>query len=917
MTNNIIPQESQTSGIFSRPENIAENHWQEWLDSCVKPQIIEKNVSTIYDSRKLDEILNRNSKRRHKHSTDLVPAWVVSGVDPLSGERWLSGVQCKPDKPPIKDGKPLKYTGASGYGVSPLFLELEDDEYWQKILNDTNQSIIITEGAKKSGCLLSANHAAISIPGVSTCRKKGRLHDLLKAYCTYGRTVYLCFDNDVITKRQVQLSLINLSRDIAANGAKVMIMEIPQDAPKGIDDYVAQEGYEIIDEIIKNAKTIEEWKEDLDNRWQLEQGRIQNSCRSKLAGHYKILEDIWGDNLRFNELKNTIEMNGEPINLEGLRLEISLNFDFDMSLGDAINAVERLGKINSYHPVKEYLEECIRMHPSPQEGIIDNIAQRYFQSSDPLHNAYLKKTLIAAVARIMEPGCQHDAVTVLVGRRHGIGKSSFWRELFGSQWFSDQIGEATKSEDDIQTLHKFWGLEYSEIESIYKKKDVASFKKFVSARTDVYRASYARTSKEHPRRSVLVGSSNEEEILTDPTGNRRFWLIPVKNMVPLQDLISQRDEMWAAAYLLYKSGASWELSDQEKQAQAIQNENYQQVDAWEFKIQSFLEQREEFFPEDLYDYLKIETPHQNDMVARRIAKILKNLNWDKERRRYGKYRRLVWVEQKAGVSQDTNLVNFDFFESLQNNRDNRDNRDKNENHLNFENSKGSSDNNAYVIGTESGQNRDKLEPLPDNIYNNSINNKDILIGTEPGQARTPDIAVFKEDRHGKSEFVPIEKESGQQHENTNLVAQDTPLSTQWQLHPSFKRNKTNTFHVEGITGRWVVDYLRDREEMIIMFTSPDGKQGQDSIPITQKTKYEIFKEIVCGCIWETERAILKGREFKVKIITRDTSGEYDYQWIQPCELLRTPAYPTSRLFYFRHGDRHLEVGSVAELKLIP
>ncbi|MBF2099137.1 MAG: hypothetical protein IGQ88_12305 [Gloeomargaritaceae cyanobacterium C42_A2020_066] len=67
-------------------------HRQEWLDSGVSPDIIERNVRSTNDPREVDELLNRNTDRRWRHSDNLVPAWVVDGLDPSSGERWGLGV---------------------------------------------------------------------------------------------------------------------------------------------------------------------------------------------------------------------------------------------------------------------------------------------------------------------------------------------------------------------------------------------------------------------------------------------------------------------------------------------------------------------------------------------------------------------------------------------------------------------------------------------------------------------------------------------------------------------------------------------------------------------------------------------------------------------------------------------------------
>ena len=64
----------------------------------------------------------------------------------------------------------------------------------------------------------------------------------------------------------------------------------------------------------------------------------------------------------------------------------------------------------------------------------------------PLNKCFGRKTLLAAVRRVFEPGCKFDHLLVLEGRQ-GAGKSSAWRILAGDENFSDQ---RVKWDDDKQ-----------------------------------------------------------------------------------------------------------------------------------------------------------------------------------------------------------------------------------------------------------------------------------------------------------------------------------------------------------------------------------------------------------------------------------------------------------------------------------
>jgi len=632
------------------PESIEEYHWLEWLKSAVLPSITSINVRSYLDALEVDKLLNRNNQSRWKHSDNLVPCWAVSGIDPLTDEPTLLGIQVKPDTPPLnKEGKPQKYIGASKYSATPLFLNTGIEKYWKGVIDDKLIPVLLAEGAKKAGAGLSIGHATISIPGVSTCRKKGRLHRSLELFTGFGRVFYFAFDNDVMAKRQVQTALLSMARELAAAGSKVMVICLPPGELKGMDDFIAAKGKEAFDELVESALTIEEWHEQIKETWREQLEEIKNTKRSKVARYAEVVRLGWGHELKYNELKSQIELSNSPIDLNQIRLRIALEFDVDVPMQDAQSIVESLATENTYHPVADYLDTLAQQYPQPDLTILDNLAQKYFGTFDPLHNIYLKKTLIAAVARIKKPGCKHDTSTILVGKQ-GAGKSTFWRHLFGDEWFTDELGDANEK-DELMKLHRFWCLEWSEFETVYKRKDVSSLKKFMTSTIDAFRTPYSRSVKEYPRSCVLVGTTNEQEILSDPTGSRRFWIIPVNGFIPLDQLDEERDQIWAAAYALYQSGEKWWLNQDESELQEEINKDFQTQDPWAEPIQEFLQRHDTATISQIFHHLSIEPSRQDVGLTKRITSILRRFNWESTR----KFLNGVWVRMWQAVK-----INVDF-----------------------------------------------------------------------------------------------------------------------------------------------------------------------------------------------------------------------------------------------------------------
>jgi predicted P-loop ATPase len=656
---------STASSNLQGIDSVASHHYTEFKNSAISDTLIKLNFRTITDSREVDKILNRNTRSRRKHSDHLIPAWCVSGIDPLTGENTLEGIQVKPDTPTHdKNGRIQKYLGASGVGASPLFLNTGTEYYWQHILENKSIPIIITEGAKKAGAGLSLGIPTISIPGVSTCRKSGRLHHWLSAFAGFGRTFYLCFDADILDKRPVQNSLILLARDLSATGSKVMIITLPSIELKGMDDFIAAKGGEEFKKLIDESPTVEEWKKELDDKRKAQEFEFDDEERkSKLYRAYKIIKQGWGESIRLNRLKKYIELDDTRLDLDILKLYIALEFDIDISKDDSHSIVMAIAKNNAYSPVVEYLDSLSYRYSHPDLSILDNLASKYFGTNEPLHNAYIKKSLIAAVARARRPGCKVDTACILVGSQ-GLGKSSFWRDLFGADWFTDELSDSNEK-DELMKLHQFWGLEIPEVEHMYKRKDISTMKKFMSSSVDAFRIPYDREIKEHPRACVLVGTSNETELLNDPTGNRRFWIIPVSKPIPIDELARDRDSIWAAADYLYQHGHQWWLTSNEMNLQAEANKEYQSVDPWEETILNFVNGRIDITTHDiLLNGLGIETGRQDKASERRVSAVMRQNGWQQHRRWVRGCALRVWrkVEKTSGSSgsSGSSLINQGF-----------------------------------------------------------------------------------------------------------------------------------------------------------------------------------------------------------------------------------------------------------------
>ena len=132
--------------------------------------------------------------------------------------------------------------------------------------------------------------------------------------------------------------------------------------------------------------------------------------------------------------------------------------------------------------------------------------------------------LNGAVMRTYHPGAKFDYMPVLVGGQ-GIGKSTLARKLaLDDGFFTDGVtGIGTKEAAELVQGNLI--VEIAELDAL-KGKNLETTKAFISRVSDDYRPPYGKRTEKHPRRFVMIGTTNSDRFLSDSSGNRRF--LPVR-----------------------------------------------------------------------------------------------------------------------------------------------------------------------------------------------------------------------------------------------------------------------------------------------------------------------------------------------------------------------------------------------------
>lgn len=231
---------------------------------------------------------------------------------------------------------------------------------------------------------------------------------------------------------------------------------------------------------------------------------------------------------------------------------------------EVVNVANQL----AFHKVRDYLNDLIW----DGEKRIDTVFIHYLGADDtPYVRAATRKTLIAAVGRVMRPGLKFDNMPVLVGPQ-GVGKS-YLSKLLAKDWFSDSL-TTVQGKEAYEQLRGAWIVEMAELSAL-RKAEIEAIKQFISKQEDAYRVAYGKQISVFPRQCIFIGTTNDVTFLKDKTGNRRFWPIVVggkrtKNLWS-DDIESEINQIWAEAAAAWNAGESVYIgAELEKEAMIVQ-----------------------------------------------------------------------------------------------------------------------------------------------------------------------------------------------------------------------------------------------------------------------------------------------------------------------------------------------------------
>jgi predicted P-loop ATPase len=206
--------------------------------------------------------------------------------------------------------------------------------------------------------------------------------------------------------------------------------------------------------------------------------------------------------------------------------------------------------------------------------------------------------------------------------------------------------------DAMLQLRGNWVYEWAELENVTSRQSVSRVKAFLTSTEDKYRPPFGRTPITVKRSGVIVGTTNTQDFLHDPSGSRRFWTVSVGaiNVTLLRQL---REQLLAEAVAAYTAGERFWLSDEEEALRDSLAARFFAVDPWEERVLEFAATHDRVRTADvLLQALSIPLDRLTRRDEMRVASILRRSGYQADQARVdGKVTR-YWSKGHRAVARD-------------------------------------------------------------------------------------------------------------------------------------------------------------------------------------------------------------------------------------------------------------------------
>lgn len=274
---------------------------------------------------------------------------------------------------------------------------------------------------------------------------------------------------------------------------------------------------------------------------------------------------------RRNVISRNIEVDGVLLDDKLLNtIFVGVKTHIGKTTKDLVQSIIFSDYVLEYNPFAELLNHYVANYPKNATGHIKKVITS-IHTDTPNSEIFIKKWLVSIIASI---NGKHSPLMLVLCGGQNTGKTEWFRRLLPDsllKYYAESKLDLGKDDEILMTKK----LIIMDDEMGGKSKtEEKKLKEMTSKQTFSIRAPYGRISEDLTRLAVLCGTANDEELLSDPTGNRR--ILPVRVLSINHDLYNSvnKDLLFFECWLEYENGYKYELSTEDVLLLASSTEDF-------------------------------------------------------------------------------------------------------------------------------------------------------------------------------------------------------------------------------------------------------------------------------------------------------------------------------------------------------
>lgn len=266
----------------------------------------------------------------------------------------------------------------------------------------------------------------------------------------------------------------------------------------------------------------------------------------------------YNHDLRRNSITRKIENHGKPYKETDINtLFLSAKKAFDDLNFDLFLKILFSDSIIEHNPLLDFFERYKERRPV---GVIDSFWSSFTTKGGVQLSYFGSKWLIGIISAMHG---EHSPLMLVFTGGQNTGKTEAFRRLLPPelrQYYAESKLEQGK-DDDILMTQKI--IIMDDEMGGKNKQESKRLKEMLSKQTFSLRVPYGKGNEDLNRLAVLCGTSNDNSILNDPTGNRRIIPVEIISIDHAKYNSIDKIDLLMESYWLYKSGFEWQLSKQD------------------------------------------------------------------------------------------------------------------------------------------------------------------------------------------------------------------------------------------------------------------------------------------------------------------------------------------------------------------